>query len=224
MLGQRVNSLIFYSKIYSKYNNLWLIYLNTFNLIKYFLNIFQFCNYLIYLKKKLFLNNFNICFFNNKYIFQLNLNFILYFYNYFLKLKFFIKIIFKIKKIYKKVIKLNNFKIRHNIYINFLILKNPFYSINYIFYYIKKKFKQILSLRKILKQISLLLINIKNTYIKGIKILISGRINGVIIAKTELCKYGLNSFNKYVYNIKYNVFYLKTKYGILGFKFWIFLI
>ncbi|KFG27571.1 putative ribosomal protein S3, partial (apicoplast) [Toxoplasma gondii GAB2-2007-GAL-DOM2] len=109
-------------------------------------------------------------------------------------------------------------------YINFLILKNPFSSITYLFYYVIKKFKQTLSLRKILKQLSLLILNIKKTSIKGIKILVSGKINGVVIAKKETCNYGLNYFNKYVYNIKYNVFYLKTKFGVLGFKFWIFLI
>ncbi|EPR56695.1 ribosomal protein S3 (apicoplast) [Toxoplasma gondii RH] len=224
MFGQRVNSLIFYSKLYSKYNNLWTIYLNSLNWNCYFLNIIKFINCLIYLKQKILLNNFNFFSLNNKYKFQLNINCIFYFYNYFLKLKIFIKEINNIKRIYKKIDNLNNLKQKYYIYINFLILKNPFSSITYLFYYVIKKFKQTLSLRKILKQLSLLILNIKKTSIKGIKILVSGKINGVVIAKKETCNYGLNYFNKYVYNIKYNVFYLKTKFGVLGFKFWIFLI
>ncbi|PFH30599.1 putative ribosomal protein S3 [Besnoitia besnoiti] len=224
MFGQRVNSLIFYSKLYSKYNNLWTIYLNNLNWVYYFFNTIQFISYLNYFKHKILLNNFNFFSLNNKYKFQLNINCIFYFYNYFLKFKIFLKGLQTIKKISKKINKINKSTYKYYIYINFLILKNPFSSINYFFYYIIKKFQQTLSLRKILKQLSLLILNIKKTHIKGIKILISGKINGVAIAKKETCNYGLNYFNKYIYNIKYNVFYLKTKFGVLGFKFWIFLI
>lgn len=220
MLGQKVNPLIYYSKIYSKYNNLWLISLNNYYLTTYFVYISYFLNYF---KKFFFINNFNICFLNNKYYSQLNINFVLYIYNYLPNLHNYLKKIFIIKNIYVKQIKLNNLKINQNIYINFLILKNPFYSVNFIFYYIRKKFNQFKSFRKLLKQISLLLINIKHSSIKGVKILISGRINAASIAKTEICNYGLNSFNNYLFKIKYNNFYLKTKFGVLGFKIWLFL-
>jgi hypothetical protein len=77
----------------------------------------------------------------------------------------------------------------------------------------KKSFRQIC--RSIFKQIK------KCTYVKGIRIGCSGRLNGAEIAKTEYKKYGETSLHVFSDQIDYAKTQASTPYGILGVKVWV---
>jgi ribosomal protein S3 len=76
-----------------------------------------------------------------------------------------------------------------------------------------KSFRQIC--KTIFKQIE------KCTYIKGIRISCSGRLNGAEIAKTECKKYGETSLHIFDDQIDYAYTIASTPYGICGVKVWI---
>lgn len=76
-----------------------------------------------------------------------------------------------------------------------------------------KSFRQIC--RTIFKQIEMC------SYIKGIRIACSGRLNGAEIAKTECKQYGETSLHVFSDQIDYAYTKASTPYGILGVKVWI---
>lgn len=56
---------------------------------------------------------------------------------------------------------------------------------------------------------------------KGVKISVSGRLNGAEIARTESFRKGSTPLHKLRSEIDYSFFEAKTKYGIIGVKVWI---
>lgn len=56
---------------------------------------------------------------------------------------------------------------------------------------------------------------------EGIKIKISGRLNGAEIARTEEYHQGQNPLQTLRANIDYALVEAKTKYGIIGIKIWV---
>lgn len=103
-----------------------------------------------------------------------------------------------------------------------MVLKYPLISTYFILKYLYKKIiftKN--SLRKIIPYFIFLIY--KKYKIKGCKCIISGRINGVQIAKSETFKFNECSLQDKVLNIKYNFINIPTKYGLLGIKIWLFL-
>ncbi len=56
---------------------------------------------------------------------------------------------------------------------------------------------------------------------KGIKIIVSGRLNGAEIARTEKFQAGSIPLSRFNINIDYAVYHAKTTYGITGVKVWI---
>lgn len=56
---------------------------------------------------------------------------------------------------------------------------------------------------------------------KGIKIIVSGRLNGAEIARDEKFQTGSIPLSRYSYDIDYAVCHAKTTYGIIGVKVWI---
>lgn len=57
--------------------------------------------------------------------------------------------------------------------------------------------------------------------VKGIKILVSGRLNGAEIARNEKFQDGTIPLSRFKYDIDYAVYHAKTTYGIVGIKVWI---
>lgn len=57
---------------------------------------------------------------------------------------------------------------------------------------------------------------------KGIKIMVSGRVNGAEIARTEWYREGRVPLHTFRADVDYGFFEAKTTYGILGVKVWIF--
>lgn len=56
---------------------------------------------------------------------------------------------------------------------------------------------------------------------RGIKIIVSGRLNGAEIARDEKFQTGSIPLSRYSYDIDYSVYHAKTTYGIIGVKVWI---
>lgn len=57
--------------------------------------------------------------------------------------------------------------------------------------------------------------------VKGIKILISGRLNGAEIARNEKFQDGSIPLSRFNFDIDYAVYHAKTTYGTIGIKVWI---
>lgn len=56
---------------------------------------------------------------------------------------------------------------------------------------------------------------------KGIKIIVSGRLNGAEIARSEKFQDGSIPLSRYEYNIDYDVYHANTTYGVIGVKVWV---
>ncbi|NP_852625.2 ribosomal protein S3 (apicoplast) [Eimeria tenella] len=207
-MGQKVNPLIFRSKNFPYYINIWNNFKLTYINIKFFLNL------QLFTKNKKQLNILyiqNKYYYNNYYIY----NIILYSKLIYLKNKQYINKYF-IKFIQKNYLKKNKFTF------NFVVLKHPLISTYFILKYLYNKILYTKnSLRKIIPQI-ILLIN-KKYKIKGFKCIISGKINGSQMAKIETFKFNESSLQNKILNVKYNSIDVITKYGLLGIKIWLFL-
>lgn len=178
------------------------------NLNKYiFINI-----YFLYPKEKdliLFLNKNYNKFFLNKYnidIKLINKN-ILNLTNFLIqnKIKYFIKDL--------------EFNLNKEILIKNYFIEDLFKSSTLIAKHISVQLEKRISFRKIIFD---LLSKIKLTKNKGIKIQISGRLNGIEIARTEWKKYGKIPLHTLNSKIDYSQENSKTIYGILGIKVWLF--
>lgn len=58
--------------------------------------------------------------------------------------------------------------------------------------------------------------------VKGIKVIISGRLRGTEIARVEKFSYGLVPLASLRSNIDYAIYHAKTSYGVIGVKVWVF--
>jgi small subunit ribosomal protein S3 len=133
-------------------------------------------------------------------------------------IKIFFNFFFKNK--IKKLIFLFQKKINKKIFIKLNFIKNPYYNVNLITKIILEQIKKRISYRRILNQI---ITKIENFNIKGIKIQISGRLDGIEIARSEWKKYGIMPLQTLTSNIMYNSNYIKTNYGIIGVKTWLYI-
>lgn len=57
--------------------------------------------------------------------------------------------------------------------------------------------------------------------VKGIKVIVSGRLNGAEIARSEKFQQGTIPLSRFSYDIDYAVNHAKTTYGVIGVKVWI---
>lgn len=201
-MGQKVHPLIFRSKLFPHYINIY----NTFyflpNKVSYYLTFLKYIDTyklqeVLYVQLKEYSNNYYLfkIIFYSKESFFLNKS----------KFKFFISTFFK-----------NNYNFP-KICIKFVILKNPLLSTSFILKYISEKIKSTkVSLRKFIPQLAVLINTLYK--IKGFKCLLSGRINGIQMAKIETFKFNESSVQHINSFIKYNSTKIHTKYGILGVK------
>lgn len=211
-MGQKINPLIFRSSIFKNYKNInfkvnhiifYNIYVYYFFLNK-FVNIGQICK-TEYLSYKLILINFylNIALFdnlesNNKK--QSTIENFLFF-----------------NKGIKQFLK---YKYSLNILINFNFINQYIYNAFSLTSYIQKLLKQNISIKKLLEHIKLNLNYIINTlFCNGIKIEFSGRLQGVLLAKTECYMlHGTVSLQSHQTYVDYHMLDIFTKNGVIGIK------
>lgn len=119
----------------------------------------------------------------------------------------------------KKTLKdLSQFE-KNNIYffkINFI--KNPYFDCNLIAKIIADQIEKRTPYRRVIKQI---IENFKLLGLKGAIISISGRLNGVEMARTEIKRYGTVPLHTLKAKIDYGQYNIKTAYGIIGLKIWL---
>ena len=196
-MGQKINPLIFRSKIFPIYKNCY----NTYYTTK--LNLIKYLNFKIVLLNDLkFINVLDILFKNN----------------YKNKCIFSIVLVSK-NQYYNNKNYINNILVKYNklLFIRIQVLKQPLLSAKFILNYIMLQYKlRKISVRKLIKQIVHLILS--RYKIKGIKFLISGRINGVQMAKTEVFKFNEISLQKLDFFVDYSNNFISTKSGLIGFK------
>ena len=224
-MGQKVSPLIFRSRTFPYYKNIWqvskdLTYKHKLNLSLYIKNLVQ------ELIDKLEILGIRIKFYNNFYIKiiiilpkSLSINSSLYLTP--LSLKY-LNTILKLKRFQqiKEFNALSNYKI----YIDFGILKEPLLNPEILNYFIMSQLKKGEPLRKILKQLSqIILVSREASSIGGLKVLISGRIGGIQRARKESLLIGNVPLQTLNSRIKYCSNSIKTSYGTLGIKLWLFI-
>lgn len=120
----------------------------------------------------------------------------------------------------KNLIRLFKNKYNKNYLISINFINNTFDSALLIAKYISNQLEKRVNCKRILNNI---LNEIKDINIKGIKIKLSGRLDGISRAKSIIKKYKnipLSTLNTKIDYISYNTY---TIYGIIGIKIWIFL-
>nr|YP_010117081.1 ribosomal protein S3 [Pteridomonas danica]QPM99310.1 ribosomal protein S3 [Pteridomonas danica] len=98
-------------------------------------------------------------------------------------------------------------------------VKSPFTKANLLANAIAQQIKNRVSFQRIL-QIFIIKKNLEK--ILGIKIQLAGRLNGAEKAKTEWYRKGRIPLQTLFANIEYSQQMVKTKYGIIGIKIWLF--
>ena len=119
------------------------------------------------------------------------------------------------RKTLQQLSKLN----KENIYfLKITFLQNPYLDCALIAKLIGEQIQKRVSYRKVIKQT---IDNLKLSGIKGAIIVISGRLNGVEMARTEITRYGRVPLHTLKANIDYYQYNVETIYGIIGLKIWI---
>lgn len=110
------------------------------------------------------------------------------------------------------------FKTNELFFIKLFKIENPIAKINLIAFIISEQIKERISFERI---VQILMIKIEPLNLKGIKIQISGRLNGIEKAKTDWYKKGSIPLNTLFEKIEYTYKNISTKYGSIGLKIWI---
>ncbi len=104
--------------------------------------------------------------------------------------------------------------------ISFDFIKNPFEDANLIAKYISSQLEKRVPFRRIIKQC---LRKAALTQTKGIKIELSGRLNGIEIARSEWKRQGKIPLHTLQAKIDYVKHEANTIYGVIGIKVWLFI-
>lgn len=125
-----------------------------------------------------------------------------------------------IKYYIRNLVRQIQYKYNVYVYISKNILEHPFQNSNLIAKYIGDQLQKRIPYKRILKNIFQYIDELNLTY--GIKIQISGRLNGQEMARTEWQQEGQLSLNTLRKKINYSFYPTKTIYGIMGVKVWLY--
>jgi small subunit ribosomal protein S3 len=126
---------------------------------------------------------------------------------------------FLIKNTIRNLIRFFTLKTQKNYFITIKFIKNPFEDANLIAKYIAEQLESRVPFRRAIKTT---IKKVQRTQIKGIKIQVSGRLNGIEIARSEWKKDGRIPLHTLSAKIDYTHQYAQTIYGIIGIKIWLF--
>lgn len=84
--------------------------------------------------------------------------------------------------------------------------------------YIAMQLEQRISYKRVMKRV---IVNSLKQGARGIKVAISGRLNGAEIARTEWIREGRVPLHTFSANIDYSCISVNTKWGVLGIKVWL---
>lgn len=124
-----------------------------------------------------------------------------------------------LKRTIRNLIRLLQIKTKKNCNINIKFIKNPFEDATLIAKYIADQLQKRTPFRRTVKQT---IKKVQMTSMKGVKVELSGRLNGIDIARSEWKRDGKIPLHTLRANIDYTHQEAKTIYGIIGIKVWLF--
>ncbi len=125
-----------------------------------------------------------------------------------------------LKRNVRNIIRFLQLKTNKDYYIEIKFIKNPFEDATLIAKYIGEQLERRTPFRRAVKQT---IKKVQRTEIKGIKIQVSGRLNGVEIARSEWKRDGKVPLHTLKAKLDYTHQRAETIYGVIGIKVWLFL-
>ena len=126
---------------------------------------------------------------------------------------------FLLKRTIRNFIRFLQFKTKKEYSVTFQFIQNPFEDATLIAKYISEQLEQRTPFRRAVKQT---IKKVQRTSIQGIKIQVSGRLNGIEIARSEWKREGNVPLHTLKASIDYTHQTAYTIYGVIGIKIWLF--
>ena len=108
---------------------------------------------------------------------------------------------------------------KKNYYLTIKFIKNPFEDATLIAKYIGEQLEKRVPFRRAVKQS---IKKVQRSKMKGIKVQVSGRLNGIDIARSEWKRDGRVPLHTLRAKIDYAYERAETIYGVIGIKVWLF--
>lgn len=124
-----------------------------------------------------------------------------------------------LKRNIRNLIRTLQVETKKNYYVTIEFIKNPFEDATLIAKYIAEQLEKRTPFRRAVKQT---IKKVKNTATKGIKVEVSGRLNGIDIARSEWKRDGRVPLHTLNASIDYTHQIAHTIYGVIGIKVWLF--
>lgn len=124
-----------------------------------------------------------------------------------------------LKRTIRNVIRFLQLKTQKNYYITIKFIKNPFEDATLIGKYIADQLEKRTPFRRAVKQS---IKKVQRSNMKGIKVQVSGRLNGIDIARSEWKRDGRVPLHTLRAKIDYAYERAETIYGVIGIKVWLF--
>lgn len=124
-----------------------------------------------------------------------------------------------LKRTIRNMIRFLQIKTKKNYYINIKFIKNPFEDATLIAKYIADQLEKRTPFRRAVKQS---IKKVQRSNMKGIKVQVSGRLNGIDIARSEWKRDGRVPLHTLKAKIDYAYERAETIYGVIGIKVWLF--
>lgn len=125
-----------------------------------------------------------------------------------------------LKRNIRNLIRTLQVETKKNYYVTIEFIKNPFEDATLIAKFIADQLEKRIPFRRAVKQT---IKKVKNTSTKGIKVEVSGRLNGIDIARSEWKRDGRVPLHTLNASIDYTHQIAHTIYGVIGIKVWLFL-
>jgi len=124
-----------------------------------------------------------------------------------------------LKRNVRNLIRFLQMKNDKNYYIGIKFIKNPFEDATLIAKYIADQLEKRTPFRRAVKQT---IKKVQRTEMKGVKVEVSGRLNGIDIARSEWKRDGKVPLHTLKAKIDYTHQRAETIYGVIGIKVWLF--
>jgi small subunit ribosomal protein S3 len=125
-----------------------------------------------------------------------------------------------LKRNIRNLIRLLQIRTNKNYFIAIKFIKNPFEDATLIAKFIADQLEKRVPFRRAVKQT---IKKVQLTSLKGVKVQVSGRLNGIEIARSEWKRDGKIPLHTLRANIDYTHQEAETMYGIIGIKVWLFI-
>ena len=125
-----------------------------------------------------------------------------------------------LKRNIRNLIRLLQVKTNKNYFVAIKFIKNPFEDATLIAKFIADQLEKRVPFRRAVKQT---IKKVQLTSLKGVKVQVSGRLNGIEIARSEWKRDGKVPLHTLRANIDYTHQEAETMYGIIGIKVWLFI-